>query len=302
MFTITKKKSNEASFSHQNIEQINTCMFENLNIYLLPNGMGRNRFNLFKNSLIKYKCNLIDENKEIHFEKKNEFSQNQKDEFDREGIKWIVIIDEIAFCTWDQIEKSLSEKKFFTSFILKFKDTKLNSLPMRFVNSNWLSECLKQKKLLATENYELTPKFNINASCEFKRESSCLNDDQNFPSKKKVRANKADDSFINKECQEKESNTSRNSDNDKFHDNQLCFENINVDSLTCANSSKELKINSNRLILEKLEELASIYESTRDKFRANSYQKAIMAIKRLHEPIRTREVKNLIYKIYKSIQ
>jgi hypothetical protein len=66
--------------------------------------------------------------------------------------------------------------------------------------------------------------------------------------------------------------------------------NFDVNLLTCAHSSKEIEINTNKHIIDKLEELAIIYENTRDKFRANSYQKAIIAIKRHKDPIKTKEV------------
>jgi hypothetical protein len=43
-------------------------------------------------------------------------------------------------------------------------------------------------------------------------------------------------------------------------------------------------------IIKKLEEMAGIYDKTKETFRALSYQKAILALKRRTQPIQTREV------------
>lgn len=61
-------------------------------------------------------------------------------------------------------------------------------------------------------------------------------------------------------------------------------------SWTCAHSSKEASSSYNVHVIKKLEEMSSLYENTKDKFRALSYQKAIAGIKRISRPIQSREV------------
>ena len=59
---------------------------------------------------------------------------------------------------------------------------------------------------------------------------------------------------------------------------------------TCAHSSKEKDINCNKFLTDKLEDILKIYETTNDKYRALSYQKAIAALKRYPRTIQTKEV------------
>lgn len=83
-------------------------------------------------------------------------------------------------------------------------------------------------------------------------------------------------------------------ENDNFCDNEFKAKTnrlLDSKSWTCAHSSKEqAPINHNAYIIKKLEEMTAIYESTRDKFRALSYQKAIMALKRHAQPLQSIEV------------
>ena len=78
---------------------------------------------------------------------------------------------------------------------------------------------------------------------------------------------------------------------DIFKNSELSLNKIlKADTWTCAHSSKEQTINHNKLLTDKLEDILSIYETTNDKFRALSYQKAILALKRCPYQIRTKEV------------
>jgi len=70
---------------------------------------------------------------------------------------------------------------------------------------------------------------------------------------------------------------------------------INASSFTCAYSSNEQKINQNKILTDKLEELGEIYSKTKDKFRAISYQKAVLALKHHNGPVTTYEVLNCLF-------
>ena len=101
MIKITKKISNN-SIDNSNES---TEIFKNLNVYILPNGMGKSRVELFRTSLQKQGANLIDENKVITF-------KNFESNIDT---KFYIIFDENIIKNLDNIEKSLAKKKFYTS-------------------------------------------------------------------------------------------------------------------------------------------------------------------------------------------
>jgi hypothetical protein len=177
MFKITKKISSSSSAASSKIASPkktplileNANYFKGLNVYLLPNGIGKNRVELFKNSLVKNGAYILDENKDIDFKNDSDnFTTDAKDqEFDL-NIKWLVIVDENTIKSWDNLEKALAKKKIFISIKNEHSDIFQNlssnksffdSSKFRFVTSLWLTECLKQKKLINTKNFELKPEI-----------------------------------------------------------------------------------------------------------------------------------------------
>lgn len=117
MFRITKKISSNSENPKTVIETIE--IFKDLYAYILPNGMGKNRVELFRNSLVKYGACLIDENKELEL-KLPCSNIESKDDFDK-FIKYLIVVDENTFKTWANIEKALNKKSFLSLLKKTFK-------------------------------------------------------------------------------------------------------------------------------------------------------------------------------------
>ena len=158
-------------------------IFQGLSVYVLPNGMGKNRAELFKNSLVKNNAKLIDENVELEFD---------FEETSLQYPKYLIIYDENTIKTWENLDKSLGKKKFFLSIKKELEksecDPKENytKLRLKALGSLWLSECLKTKKFVHTENYEMWPLFVNNTfisnECKkitFQKSISTTKDSQN---------------------------------------------------------------------------------------------------------------------------
>jgi hypothetical protein len=302
MYKITKRKSSFDDIkksSPKKAFQFN--FFKNLNFYILQNGMGQKRAKAFKDLIIKYGANIIDENEEINFTLKDNVEENEYLEIYK-NVKWIVVFENTVIQTWEQIEKALLNKNFFTSFITEYRGS-MNpaNIQLRFINSSWLSECFKQNILVDYRKYEIYPGFlkpsklapntkntnehESNELVAFNVKKSKLNDSDNESKKRLFK------SFCDK-------SENLSSDENSFSDDEIEKEifqikdvkSFDINLLTCAHSSQESKYTPNKHITDILEELASIYENTRDKFRANSYQKAVIALKRCKHPITTKEV------------
>jgi hypothetical protein len=114
--------------------------------------------------------------------------------------------------------------------------------------------------------------------------------------KAKCPLNKAD---IHKTLNESDEESENDSELDEFFSaNETILSDsspekkMKVHSYTCAHSSNEQNVNQNKILTDKLEELGEIYSKTKDKFRAISYQKAVLALKHHNKPVTTYEVEN----------
>jgi hypothetical protein len=296
----------------QNIDDENIEIFQNKNLYILPNGMGKNRIDLFKSSLLKYGANLVDEKSDnLNFE------CNKSSNLDS-NINLIIIYDEKNLVNWDSIEKALLKKKFYP--ILK-NELETNGFDrVRVVNTLWLSECLKMKSLVSTKSFELSPsKIKENKHTVLTKENKNLNKEKkkafavsqdkdtkqlptssnNAPVKRIISESDSEQEspkrkFMSLDFQALlNSNDSDDSENEEFFsaNDSSPEKKINSISYTCAHSSNEQNLNYNKKLTDKLEELGSIYDKTKDRFRAISYQKAALALKQHNKPVTTYDVK-----------
>ena len=307
MSKMSKRKLSDADSSSKRLSE--PKFFENLNFYILQNGMGHKRADTFRDHLIKYGANLINENVDINLEDLNEIKESNEY---LDKVKCIVVFDETAFQTWDQIQKALSKKIFFTSFIAKYKNSiDPDDVQVKFIKASWLTQCLKQKRIVDHINYEISPDFL--KPIRLNRNKTHTNEDVNYALSLKINKSDIENDTNNdtidktlkkfKSCCPKYENYT--SDEDSLSSAE-CLEKFeikddkkfDINLLTCAHSSKEAKLNPNKHITDKLEEMADIYENTRDKFRANSYQKAVIALKRCKEPIKTKEVNVFVLQIW----
>ena len=267
-------------------------------VYVLPSGMGKNRLELFRSALDRHGARQIAED------------DAQKPSNDSHHL--VVLFDENTLKTYANVEKAIEKKKFYS-------EAKKNTCRIHFVKSIWLSECLKQKRSIEFDSYEIHDE-RLKASGE-----SCSSSDGGVVTKKRHNSESGDNSSgeAEKKMKPREqpkqeskrmkttsyydaNNSSSYSESDDEDNTKINgFENdylvgqlrVRSNALqhskewTCAHSSKEQgSSNPNAHVIKKLEEMSGIYESTRDRFRALSYQKAIMAIKRLTKPIQNREV------------
>jgi hypothetical protein len=213
MFKITKKISSSAPASSSKrvspkktpLVLENTNYFKGLSFYLLPNGIGKNRVELFKNSLVKNGAELLDENKDIDFNSNNDnFATDTKDQEFDVNIKWLIIVDENTIKSWDNLEKALARKRIFMSIKnehseifqnLNSNKSFFDSSKFRFVTSLWLTECLKQKKLINTKLFELKPEIaNEETSKPDNAKKSFISENVQIETNQKISQNTTDDS------------------------------------------------------------------------------------------------------------
>lgn len=258
-----------------------------VSVYALPTGIGKNRLKLFQNALDRHGAREIDENTT-----------------DLTGTsQLIVLFDENTFQTFASVEKAIEKKRFYSNA--------KNQTDCRicFVKSLWLSECLKQKKFVELDHYQLC---DDTKNSEEKPTNESVSSSEQHAVQEVSKRKASDDEEHSKKKQSKiesDPNSSSFSESDDENETKINgFENdylvrqlksksnalLHSKQWTCAHSSKENDTrNPNEHVIKKLEEMSTIYESTRDKYRALSYQKAIMAIKRLSRPIQNREVSML---------
>lgn len=325
MFRVTKKttssSTNDVMKASSTIAR-NEKIFNNLNVYLMPNGMGKNRCELFKNALLKHGAILIDENNQLKID-------------DASGT-YLIIVDENSIQTWENFEKALNKKKIFTVF-----KNNSNDVNVHVLKSTWLSECLKQnlrvdwapyeirrvtvkekkddlddlekrrknaERIFSDENIEKNSSQNdLDTICDNNREIKLnINFKRNASTAKSSESKSSDEDDMTltkkvKTCpklNDQTDNSSSYSSSDSevasdFFDKELQSKSkrlLNSKAWTCAHSSNESRVNVNKHITDKLEEMSTIYENTKDKYRALGYQKAILALKRLPHPIKTHEV------------
>ena len=324
MIKIGKKSKSKQS------TEITSDLFNNKNVYVLSNGMGKKRYELFETSLIQNGANLIDETIGFHFESSDDSMVN-----------CLIVYDETNLKDWDSIEKALSKKNFFQSLKAELDNNGFDNV--QILTSQWLSECLKSKSLVNTKNYELSPsKIKENKHTVLNKEKNkettnkkifgksqdlalsplasvslekkVLFKSSNIPAKRhaesdldeerqttntkkaKCPLNKADIQKILNISEEESENDSELDEffsaNDTILSDSSPEKKMKVNSYTCAHSSNEQNVNQNKILTDKLEELGEIYSKTKDKFRAISYQKAVLALKHHNKPVTTYEVKN----------
>jgi DNA polymerase lambda len=246
-----------------------------LNIFILPNGMGRNRVLFFKDALLNNGASYMDD------------KVLEKFQFN-DGNNLYILVDETSLNDWISIEKIISKKKFYTLNVID---------KIKIIKSSWLSECLKRKSFVDLSNYEIKNPENDKTFTKIKRNSDEFINDTDFELivKKKKQKN------LNSSNSDNESDTDsyksalssfEESDNDnEIHTNS--YKEVS-NSYICTHSSKEQKINHNKDITDKLEELCLLYQNTKDKYRALGYQKAIAALKQHPKRITTlQEAKSL---------
>ncbi|RNA10010.1 DNA polymerase lambda [Brachionus plicatilis] len=265
--------------------------FQGINAFILPNGMGKIRLDLFQNAIVKHGGILLDETSPI--------DQNLTSLL-------FIIFDESTIQNWRTIDITLSKRKFYHSLKALYNQELGNKVS--FVRSSWLSECLKQKKIISTSCFEIIPEKEDKIQ-DSEHNKECLkrkNSDDNVKNEKKSKISVTE---AVTECKiilkdhnkyENRNDSSYSEDesylsglsNQEFLELQLkSRSNIlnNNKSWTCAHSSKEQSENMNKHITDKLEQMLIIYENKNEKYRALGYQKAILILKRHPKEIQSRE-------------
>lgn len=244
-------------------------LFDGITAYILPNGIGKGRIELFRSNLVKYGACLIDDKTEA-FDDLN---------------KLYIIFDEGIFEAWTSLEKSLKSKKKIYPIIKKL----LEDASIKFIKTSWLSQCLKTKSLYETTQFELKPDTeDINS---LKRLSDPPASGQEDIKKARV----SSDVNLKHEARLAVEYRSFESSLDSFGNSGSDSDDgtktrIDPKSWTCAHSSTDQRVNLNQNLIEKLEQMAKVYEATKDKFKVNAYQKAIIGLKQCKSAITSIEV------------
>lgn len=250
--------------------------------------MGKMRLELFRNALDRHGARKIDEN-ETNLKSVNHL---------------IIVFDENTLKTFENVEKAIGKKKLYS------EAKNRPECQIHFVKSLWLSDCLKQKRTIPFDSYQFHQEVAKNQVANVEPEPKSKSNDllSCVVTKRRIENNDEDEESSRpaKKKQVTDPNSSSYSESEdetgtkiNGFENDYLVRQLKATShalqhskeWTCARSSKEqASANPNAHVIKKLEEMSTIYESTRDKFRAMSYQKAIIAIKRLTRPIQTREV------------
>ena len=135
MSKILKTKKSVNSNQDQNLIDDTPKFFSDIYFYVLPNGMGKIRTELFRNAVLKHGGLIIDENMSIEYNSTK---------------KYFVIFDENTFSTWQNLEISLSKKTFM-------QNKEISNSNLKFLASKWLSECLREKLLIDIMKFEMMP-------------------------------------------------------------------------------------------------------------------------------------------------
>lgn len=278
---MSKITKNTVSYQF-NVQDDISKFFKGISVFVLPNGMGKTRQNFFQNAILKHGGSLIDDTKPI----------------DQSISYLLIIIDETTIKNWHQIDFALSKRKFYHS--LKTLNGQESMRKVFFVQSLWLSECLKQKSKIPISSYEIFPD---NENLENETGKECLkrkNSESHTINEKKPKI--SDFKSITKfnEKHRTLSDSSSDLEEDLNLNNQKIFEknfssksnilNNYKNNWTCAHSSKEQQQNLNKHITDKLEQLLSIYENKNEKYKVLGYQKAILILKRHSKEIESKEV------------
>jgi hypothetical protein len=252
-------------------------MFSSLkqNFYILTNGMSRARIKLFNDALIKNKAKITDD---CELEKNKELKENL-----------IILFDEITLTDWDSIEKIISKKKFFEIGLFEM---------VKIVKTSWLSDCLKRKSFIEFSGYEVlySAEKRVSNEASTSKEIKKRTADNDLETLT-VKSQKLNDkkTILNKDLDpdsDTDSFQSACSSVDESDDylNETIKEIQGISSYTCSHSSAEQKFNYNKDIIDKLEELCSLYKNTQNNYRALGYQKAIASLKKHPKRITSLEV------------
>lgn len=108
-------------------------------IFILANGMGKNRLELFRSAVSRHGAKQIEESAIVPIEQTS----------------ILVLVDENTMKTYANVHKALEKKKFYLDA------RKRDDCHVHFVKSQWLSECLKQKQFVDYGNFEIPPENEI---------------------------------------------------------------------------------------------------------------------------------------------
>lgn len=205
--------------------------------------------------------------------------------------------DETSIKNWPDLEKILFTKKVYSN--LKNELDKNAFKRVRCVNSQWVSECLKKKSLISTANYELKPlrkvlsekKENLFAkSSQAHKRHAQLEESEDDSKRAKTSLTKTDilDILTKSDGSDSEGEFFSASESPDKTKSPL-KKPVQTQTFVCAHSSSEQPVNPNKFLTDKLDELGSIYDKTKDRFRALSYQKASAVLKRHPEAVTSYE-------------
>lgn len=234
------KKSKLKKGQNENSED---AIFQGLVIFVSPSGIGKNRLRLF--------CNRISELGGTSLEKLQEHED---------------VITHIVF--EDSVSEEIVKTTVANSNVFK------NSVDI--IRSRWLSDCLYEKRLVPVDDkyrikipIKMNPKIQENV--EVCSDAPVLNPSTSSDSN--VIGKEGNSKFI--ECNEGNPTSINLASSNRFVVKTV----INVNKFACARSSMETSAPKNLLVVEKFQALVETYKSTKDHWRAVSYEKAITALK-----------------------
>lgn len=233
-------------------------IFKDIEAYVIPSGIGKARVDFFKSKLAQNGACIITENQK--------FTALPVDK------KVFVIFEQCTFDTWSSLDKALARKKFYMSL----KD----SVPLQFISTAWLSKCLEKKSFIPTDVYEMKPKSVekiINTSCKRTLEETTS-------ARKKPK-------LIEPVTPPIDLNISSGAED-------IQVPKLDLESWSCAHSSKEQPVNLNKTLTDKLEELSQLYDVIGQKFKVTAYQKAVVGLKQCDHQITTLEVNSRTLSVF----
>ncbi|CAF0756344.1 unnamed protein product [Rotaria sordida] len=216
--------------------------------------VGKRRLEIFQKACIKFGLTIVDHN------------QNS----------FILVDDELDFISANKALKSSS----------------LLSSPI-FIRTQWLSDSIKQNKLLSHQPYILNatisqPISTITETSNPTNKNEIVIERSSLKRERSISSSASDtDDEINSKKHNIDIQPIQPGELPRTAGKWLCSE---------ASSSTPVVGNPNEKIIEKLREMSKLYLITNDKGRSIAYQKAIEALKRCTHPIRTyEEIKSLPY-------
>ncbi|CAF2100482.1 unnamed protein product [Rotaria magnacalcarata] len=217
--------------------------------------VGKRRLEIFQKACIKFGLSVVDHNSHNSF---------------------ILIDDELDFIS---ASKALKSSSFSSSSIL--------------IRTQWLSDSIKQNKLLPHQSYILHANLpqsvsSVIETCNSSNRNETITHGSSIKRERSISSSASDtDEESNSKKRNIEIQPIQPGDLPSTTGIWLCSE---------ASSSTSINGNPNEKIIEKLKEMSKLYLITNDKGRSIAYQKAIEALKRCTHPIRSyEEIKALPY-------